>query len=158
MTKQTVEKLPNALIAALYKNSLVYTETIENTNQEVSNPISKEILFIAKCERKKLDEQQSNFLSAIIKACKLKDNDFNIITNVDGLFGDYTELASRFSAKKIILFGVGPVEIKLPMHFPPYQLQSFEKTTYLSSPSLEELEADKAQKLNLWHCLQKLFS
>ena len=62
MTKQTIQKLPNALIAALYKNSLVYTETIENTNQEVSNPISKEILFIAKCERKKLDEQQSNYL------------------------------------------------------------------------------------------------
>ncbi len=57
----------------------------------------------------------------------------------------------------MILFGVPPLSIDLPINFPPFQLQAFNKRTYLYSPALAELEQDKALKGKLWGCLKTLF-
>ena len=69
----------------------------------------------------------------------------------------YTEITGQFKAEKIILFGTEPEAIGLPLEFPHYQIQKFNNQVYLSSVSLNGLQADKEEKLKLWNCLKKIF-
>jgi hypothetical protein len=84
-------------------------------------------------------------------------NEVHLITNLDENFGPYKTLVSKYSPNKIILFGLGPSDIELPMNFPPFQIQAFENKKYLCAPTLEEIEENKSTKLTLWQGLQKLF-
>ena len=98
------------------------------------------------------------FLTAILKALKLSLQDVHLITDKNENFGTYKEITAKFSPKKIILFGINPADISLPIHFPTFQVQAYENKKYLCSPALEEVEDNKAIKLTLWQSLQQLFS
>jgi len=158
MAKGKPAILPYFLIESLYRNSLNMEPTNHQDNQDVNSSIKKKgILVIVFSSEISLNEKQDTFLQSILKACKIESNKVNIISTSNPQFGDYKKLISIFGAEKCLLFGLEPSAINLPMNFPSFQIQTYQNQQYLWSPSLEELETDKSQKLTLWNSLQKLF-
>lgn len=157
MNKEKAPQLPDELIVALYKNVLIDQGSFEKKEQEVDEYVPKEILILVKSDSAALNEKQSTFLSAILKALKLELSSINLICSGSNDFGPYQDLTKRLTPNKIILFGISPAEISLPMHFPLFQIQSFEKIKYLCAPTLEEIELEKSLKMTLWQTLQQLF-
>ena len=158
MANPKPEKLPEFLIEALYRNSLIM-ETSNEREQSKKEPCpeKRDVLVVVHASTLQINQPQFTFLHTILNACKIEPNKVNIITTADPLFGNYNQLSITFGAVKWLLFGVEPLAINLPMHFPPFQIQSYQTGKYLWAPSLEELEIDKAQKITLWNSLQKLF-
>jgi hypothetical protein len=72
------------------------------------------------------------------------------------------ELRQQLSPTAILLFGLEPVSIKLPINFPEFRLQPYDSCTYLSAPPLTKMvqqsEESKLLKSKLWVCLKTLFN
>ena len=103
-----------------------------------------------------LPDAELSFLTNILAACKLSIADIGIINNTTVGQTDLQNLIDS-EAKNILLFGVEPLSIGLPINFPAFQLQQFNKRTYLHAPALSEIENDKAVKSRLWTSLRAMF-
>ncbi len=149
--------LPAELIASLYKDVLIDDQHPQKNEQETQRIEFKNTLILVNHNDATLNEKQSAFLSSILKACKMELGDINLICFKSGNCPSYQELASTFSPKNIIAFGLTPADIALPMLFPEFQIQAFENIKYTTAPLLEEIEQDKSLKIKLWGTLQQLF-
>ncbi|MBA2498425.1 MAG: hypothetical protein H0V30_01730 [Chitinophagaceae bacterium] len=103
-----------------------------------------------------LPDEQLNFLTTILNACKMSLGDVAII-NLAHTQIDYQTLKKNLNQDKALLFDIQPAQIQLPVKFPHFQVQSFDGCQYLLSPSLDQLDKDKQLKGKLWSCLQRLF-
>jgi hypothetical protein len=104
-----------------------------------------------------LSDEELPFLTNILSACKLSLADVAIV-NIHSLEEKEIEKTIEpLEPKTVLLFGITPLTIDLPINFPQFQLQQFNKRTYLYSPGLQELANDKTLKLQLWNCLKNLF-
>ena len=158
MSNETKEKLPYHILSQLYKDVLVDDNQVNQNKSTSKEIVSKHVLIVVKSESNTLAEKQTLFLTAILKALKLSLQDVHLITDKDENFGTNKEITAKYSPKKVILFGINPADISLPIHFPTFQVQAYENKKYLCSPALEEVEDNKAIKLTLWQSLQQLFS
>ncbi|MCC6289057.1 MAG: hypothetical protein IT249_14335 [Chitinophagaceae bacterium] len=104
-----------------------------------------------------LNDQSFNFLAGILNACKLNMADVALINISSAHNTGYTAINSITNPEKTILFDVSSLEISLPMQFPYFQVQRFNNVMYLSAPSLNIIEDDKAIKAQLWASLKQLF-
>lgn len=171
-------KLDNNLIADLYSNLLVENKNIAETAAISINDgiISKErkenfstikslgenskniLLVVTYKDSAFLPDDQLNFLTKILTACKLSLADVAIF-NLHPFAGKpYNEIISHFNSKTVLLFGLSPKDFGMPIQFPVYQVQAFNKTTFLYSPVLEQLERDPKEKSKFWKCLKNIFS
>ena len=70
-------------------------------------------------------------------------------------------LRQQLSPTTILLFGLEPTAIRLPINFPFFKIQPYDQCTYLSVPALDQLtsetEESKLLKSKLWVCLKTLF-
>jgi hypothetical protein len=153
-------QLNNQLLAGLYSSVLIETNaTIMPTQTHVKYLGKNEkciLVLISNESLPFLPDNELNFFTSVLSACKLSLADVAIV-NVHSLNNPET-ITETIECRNVLLFGVEPLSIGLPIHFPYFQLQQFNKRTYLSAPPLSEVEADKAVKLNLWNSLKKLFS
>jgi hypothetical protein len=149
-------------VARFYGHSLVETtaEAPASDNQELrylGNNKKAILLLVSYPEAAFLPDAELAFLTNILAACKLGLADVAIL-NLGRTEGRLPEEALDLLApRQVLLFGIEPLQIGLPIQFPPYQLQPFNGRTYLVSPELSALEGDKALKLKLWNCLKTLF-
>lgn len=104
-----------------------------------------------------LPDKELSFLSSILNACKLSLADIAIINFHNTDENKWEETLDHLSPKHVLLFGVTPLSIGLPIHFPQFQLQPFNKRTYLYGPTLSELENEKNLKQKLWMNLKTMF-
>src|SRR5688572_24520361 len=104
-----------------------------------------------------IKEDELNFLSSVLTACKLGLADVAIVNLHTSPNCDYHFLLDQFKSKTILLFEVDTQTIDLPFNFPHFQLQQFGKSTYLSAPALKLIEKGKALKTQLWNCLKTIF-
>ena len=164
MDQQETIKLPIAVLSDLFSNCLVDLKnpdaasnlpTIAPAETFAGVPVDTVVVSLA--EGKELPSQQLEFLNNIMKACKLEQADYAIITNKQNELPDYKAAFSQFKQKQLILFGIAPADIGLPINFPHFQVQSFQQVRYLAAPKLDVIEADKALKMQLWQCLKQLF-
>ncbi len=157
MNEKNQIALEKPILVALYKNVLIdLGSEKENPELEPAVYTQKGIRVIALSESKQLPENQFNFLASILKACKIEVQDIDLICLTKDQPFTYNH-PEGVAYKKTLLFGVLPEAIALPMRFPHFQIQQFEKTFYLSAPDLSSIEQDKKLKVELWQCLQKLF-
>ena len=152
--------LPAQLIADLYEFSLIEREPILNTPPPIKflgKNEKKILILVSKDNIAFVEEEELDFLSSILLACKLSLADVAVI-NLKS-FGDtnYLFLIDQLKTKKIILFDVEAQTIDLPFNFPKFQLQQFDQAVYLSAPSLKEIQKEKTLKTELWNCLKNLF-
>jgi len=107
-----------------------------------------------------LPDDQLGFLSKILEACRMNIGDVAII-NHHTTPVVITALRQQLQPQNILLFGVEPTAIRLPINFPEFKLQPYDECTYLSAPPLQQLVANTADakllKSKLWVCLKTLF-
>lgn len=164
MDQQEPIKLPITIISDLFRNCLVDLNVPSSSSDKPATAITETLagtpvdtVVVSISEGKALPPQQLDFLNNIMKACKLEQADYAIITNHQNGMPDYKATFSQFKQKQLILFGIDPSAIGLPINFPHFQVQSFQQVRYLAAPKLDVIEADKALKIQLWQCLKQLF-
>ena len=118
----------------------------------------KQIIILSTSDKAQyLPDAELKFLTSVLKACGLTIEDVAIM-NLKHQTADYAGLQSFFQCRVVLLFGLEPQRLDLPMIFPQFQLQNFSKCTYLHAPALHEIEKQKDQKMKLWVSLKNLFS
>ena len=148
------------LIADLYPNSLIEQLTpipIPDTIKFLGNNKKNILVLISKDNITFLENDELDFLSSILVACKLSLADVAIV-NINSLTViNYRSIISQLKSKTILMFDVASDSIDLPFNYPYFQVQQFDQCTYLSAPGLKNIETDKTLKTQLWGCLKKLF-
>lgn len=159
-------QLPAFLIQELYKNSLVEFESpkpvqkieVKSSINILGNNRSKVIIVVENNEAAFLPDNQLNFLLGILSACKLTMEDVAIINIYINKAITYKAILLELKAEKIILFGVTPAQLNLPVEFPSYQIQQYNNQTYVTAAMLADIESDKTEKTKLWNCLKQIFA
>ena len=116
------------------------------------------IILVKDNENVYLPEAELNFLIGILSACQLTMEDTGIVNISRNKGINYKHFGAELPAEKVILFGIIPINLELPLTFPPYQLQSYNDVTYLLAPALSQLMEDKIEKMKLWNSLKQLFN
>jgi hypothetical protein len=108
-----------------------------------------------------LPDPQLEFLTKILEACRMNIGDVAIINHHTTPVA-ITALRQQLQPQNILLFGIEPTAIRLPINFPEFKLQPYDQCTYLSAPPLQQLVANTADakllKSKLWVCLKTLFN
>jgi len=155
---QEINPLAPEAIAILFGSSLYGIE--EKTTKPLSvlhNTTIKLIVITSVNTAIEANASQLALLNSILLACKINSQEVKLI-HFNPENTNYKELSSTFNPSFVLLFGISPAEIGLPLMFPHFQLQNFDKITYISSPALDKLENDKTLKINLWNALKQAFS
>jgi hypothetical protein len=154
-------QLTPSLIADLYNDKLV--EQKQNQTHKAKPG------FLGKNEKKILiasidqdavymSDKQLAFLTNVLDACKLSLADVAIVNWQSVDEEARSSAINSLGAQTILLFGIEPEAIGLPVHFPAFQVQDFNKKTYLHAPLLAEIESDKDLKKQLWSSLKRIFA
>ena len=150
--------LHNHVLTELFKETfLVDLNEPKQESNSTESPVLIEVLVFHHHESNSLPSSQLTLLEAILSACKLKTSQVKIVGKTEINITSLSVLLENHQPKKIILFGLDPAKIGLPIHFPVFQIQSYQQVQYLHAPSLPELENDKQLKLSLWQKLKQLF-
>jgi hypothetical protein len=166
--------LPGIVIADLYSKSLVQTgaskeaqaaptsktEVQGNNYKFLGNNQQQVTIIVDFKEETFLPDSHLQFLTKMLEACKLNLGDVAIVNHAKRPV-DMEILKEQLRPASVLLFGVEPVDIKLPLNFPQFKEQAFAGSNYLYTPGLEILNQDneegKLMKSKLWVCLRKLF-
>lgn len=148
-------------MADLYESSLIESPASQKKEQlfKFLGKNEKSILIVvSKNNVAFLEENELNFLSSVLGACKLSLADVAIV-NLNSATDNtsYTTLFSQLKSKTVLLFDIESKRIDLPFNFPNFQMQQFDHCTYLSAPALKSIEENKALKTQLWNCLKNVF-
>ena len=169
-------ELPGFIIAGLYKNTLVagtekaiketivekiINKPVENKNYKFLGINNKKITFIVNAsDAVFVPEKHLALITKLLEACKMNIGDVAIVNHFSSPV-IINDLKKQLFPETLVLFGVEPTLIKLPISFPQFKTQAYDGCTYLFSPSLSELdqptEEGKLLKSKLWVCLRKLF-
>lgn len=154
ITIETHEENPSELPTGKKPKRISTSETILKSlggNQ-------KNILIVVKNDNfTYLVDDDLEFLTNILKACKLGLEDVAIVNTSNSPDKGYKEYLKNLNSKIVLLFGVDPVSFDLPVSFPEFQVQSLTNTKFLYSPTLNECRTDKLLKSKLWVSLQRIF-
>jgi hypothetical protein len=152
-------KLPPVIISSLYRNVLISSQVnaMENLSPEKVPLQSKRLVAMVYSKHPVLPENELNFLGNIMNACKIRKEEYAALPLQDSSHENYLNIKATYESPLVLLFGLAPASIELPIHFPFFQPQSFQGTQYLAAPSLGEIENDKTLKMQLWQCLKQIF-
>lgn len=160
MTLNTIQLNPS-MLAEFYADVLVETGSGDA-------PATKEIRFLGNNkkhilvmvnheEMPFLPDTELNFLSQVLGACKLSLADIAVVNFHPDGSSQIHQVFENLEPSKVLLFNVDPLSLGLPINFPWFQVQDFDKRKYLYSPSLSEIEQDKPLKQKLWASLKNMF-
>ncbi len=159
MSLNQIQLTPHLLVN-FYPDSLI--ESAAMTVPEVSSlsylgKNEKNILIITnQNDVRFLTDEELVFLTSILSACKLSIADVAIV-NWKQTETDLSKIFLELKTKTALLFNIAPLEIGLPINFPQFQIQEFNKQTYLYAPSLQEIANNVEVKKQLWSSLKNLF-
>jgi len=105
-------------------------------------------------------EEDLEFISKLLTACKLSMNDVAIINVVNN--PQANQLWNLMPAKVMLMFDVDPGSIGLAFRRPNFDVQLWAEAQFMVAPALEKFrignDADlKELKTKLWMSLQKIF-
>jgi hypothetical protein len=158
-------QIPEIILQELYTNTLVDLKTGKPSGDSQKEA---QLAFLGENQKRiavlvndpeaiYLSDGSLNFLLGILTACKLSMADIALVNITQNSSLNYMAITEILGAEKILLFGVSPSDIELPLQFPHYQVQRYNNQVYLFSPGLPSLEKDKAEKMKLWACLKQVF-
>lgn len=158
------------IIAELFKESLVGNKEIlsagpkktESNSSQIQTKFlgkhkSKILVLVHEPQAVFLQDTQLAYLTRILNACRLTMEDIALINSATLQDFNYRALQQEFPSNFVLLFGVTPSQLQLPIDFPLYQLQKLERTTFLQAPTLEQIEPSKSDREKLWQSLKKYF-
>jgi hypothetical protein len=148
------------MLASLYGHSLLQNDATtvpENEGIKFLGKNGKKVLvMVMHASVPILPDEELSFLTNILSACKLGLSDIAIV-NCHQVHVEALQQLIAEEGKKVLMFGLEPLAIGLPINFPQFQLQPFDGRTYLYGPALSELQNDKNLKMKLWTSLKNLF-
>jgi hypothetical protein len=171
-------KLPNFVIADLYKHTLIEGEKIalqtEIKQPEKLSPAietqqhikflgdnKKGVVVILKEENAvHLNDDKLLLLTNLLSACKLTLADVAII-NINKQQVSYKQIKQDLNPQYLLLMGNVIKPIALPFIFPEYRVQQYDNTEMIIAADLDNLlgqsDAVKNEKRKLWESLKLLF-
>ena len=168
--------LPGAVLAGLYKDKLVVpaeevqlkTETAARSEAKKKSGYrslgenGKRILIMVNYSNIGfLPENDLEFLTKMLAACKLNLGDVAIVNHSDQALA-FDKLKKQFNPVIAIAFGFEPEMIGLPLNFPHFQSQIYDSCTHLYVPALDDITAEtekgKLNKSKLWVSLRNIFN
>ena len=155
-------------VADLYRSSLVIPTEKNVPETTVSAPGSfqpkwlgknaKNVLILVKhSDAIHMPDADLELLTSILTACKLSLEDVAILNLHPHPDLEYNQALALFHPSSMLLFGIEPSSIGLPLSFPHFQVQAFQQTSYLYSPALSYIGTDRSLKTSLWQSLKILF-
>lgn len=180
-------QLPEFVLAGLYKDALVITAPStppsaklvvkgnEINSPEKPNLAEKQVetpkwylgsnnrqvaVLVADKSGRLIGDKELEFLTNILKACKLSVDDIALI-NYIRTPRSLEELVQDPGCTQFILFGVTTAQLQLQFNVPFYQPQQIGQQQFLLAAPLVKLmeptAAAKAEKAKLWNALQQFF-
>ncbi len=178
------QRLPDFVLAGLYKSSLVITEDarspvntlVKDDTLPVTPPPSvpaaapkqwylgnngKHIVIIVQdASAVYLNDESLQFLSNILSACKLNLGDVAIVnTHQQPVL--FSFLKTQLQPRVLLAFDIHLQQLQLPFTIPHYQVQPYDQCQFLSAPPLQamlgESKEAKLEKSKLWLSLKKIF-
>ncbi len=151
--------LTTALLVDLYDDVLVEinaSRVPETESHYYLGSNEKNILIVVNtADAVYMEDEELTFLTSILSACKLTLADVAIINwHNQGT----NKAISELYPKHVLLFGISPLQFNLPINFPHFQIQNFDKINYLTAPALSVIAKDISVKKELWTSLQKMFN
>jgi hypothetical protein len=158
-------QLPTVVVQDLFKKSLVDLKTTQPVSAKdgqatiayLGQNQQGIVLLVQAPDSLYLPDNELDFLMGILTACRLTMADVALVNLHRHAGLDYQALAKATNAAKVLLFGLGPEDLQLPLSFPPYQIQRYNNQVYLAAPPLPQLQADRMEKSKLWACLKQVF-
>jgi hypothetical protein len=149
-------------VAHLFNKGLVSLQKIDTKSTEnivsfLGKNLSKITVVVNDLNNFYISEDDLTVLTKMLMACKLTLEDIALI-NIGKTATNWQIIKASLNPQKLILFGVKPTQIELPIIFPEYHLQFYNDTTFLLSHSVQEMNTDKLLKSKLWISLQSLFN
>ena len=96
----------------------------------------------------------------MLEACQLNLGDIAII-NLANNPATIADIKKELRSSTVILLGIEPIMIQLPLNFPHFNPQPYDGMVFLCTPPASELNQQtheaKLLKSKLWVSLQKLF-
>ena len=140
------------------KKQFVEEQKTEEISWKYLGDNKKKILFVVHHENAvHIPDEQLTFLTTILSACKLNLADVGILNIANAPSGIYKDVQDKFKSNVMILLGITPKKFEMPISFPEFQVQPFDNCTFLSAPTIEQMENDKLLKSKLWVSLRKIF-
>jgi len=180
-------QLPEFVLAGLYKDTLVITEPstppsakLVVKGNEINSPEKPKVaekqvevpkwwygsnsqriaILVEDKSNVFIGEKELEFLTNILKACKLSISDIALI-NYARTPRSLEELIHDPGCTHFLLFGLSPAHLQLQFNFPLYQPQAVEQNQLLLAAPLSSMmstsPAAKAEKMKLWNALQQFF-
>ena len=180
-------KLPDFVIADLYKNSLIEGQkniktaaiVAENKVAEsaiIAKPIAAEnavvpikylgenrknvVIVINDNEAVFIGDEKLQLLTNLLGACKLTIADVAII-NTASQTANYKQIKQEMKPKYLLLMGKTSKDISLSFIFPEYKIQEYDHCQMLIATDLQILlvksDTVTAEKRKLWESLKLLF-
>ena len=144
---------PVAVTKPVKQEEPVVYKTLGNNKQQIT--------VVVNCPNDVyVPESDLAFLTKMLGACKLNMADVAIVNYANAPIS-IDKVKTQLQPKSLLLFGVEPGDIQLPISFPPFKEQPYAGTTYLFTPALSQLnqetEEAKLLKRKLWDCLKRMF-
>jgi len=136
-------------------------QPVDLTPYKILGNNKKQITVVVNCpEDVFVAEADLQFLTKMLDACKLNMADVAIINHATAAV-TIEKVRTQLQPKYLLLFGVEPDVIHLPINFPSFKEQPYAGTTFLFTPALSQLnqntDAAKGLKKKLWECLKRMF-
>jgi hypothetical protein len=173
-------KLPDFVIADLYKDSLV-VDDVATTAKKVPKKIVETPMKPEKNETEKfyLGENKKNILflvneknavfindeslatlTKILEALKMNLSDVAIV-NFHQHQKIFLSLKEVLNPKFVFLFDIDFLQLQLPFTMPEYQIQQYDHCTFMIAPAItlssNNDDAVRKEKKKLWENLKKIF-
>ena len=145
-------QLPPVVLSDLYKKCLVEIQYFLGGNG------LRVCIIINEPDAQFLQDQDLAFLSGILSACGLSLEDIALVNQHKTPSINYKSISDELSARIVILFGITPEGLQLPLIFPAFQVQEFNHQKFLHAPTLKQLQENREDKKKLWDALKKLFA
>lgn len=167
--------LPDFVLPDLYKNHLVIINDpfvdYKNAKKKdvpnvkapefLGNNLKKITILLVDQDAVFVNDQSLQFLSAILAACKLNLGDVAIVNLANNTLS-YTAIKEWLSPKYMIIFDIDANEINMPFKLPFYQVQAYDQSSILFTPSLSTMMGEsreaKLEKSKLWLSLKNMFN
>jgi DNA polymerase III psi subunit len=151
--------LHNFVLTEVFKETFLVdlSSSANNNNEKDLTATQFNVAVFHHHTQNELPSNENVLLQGILNACKLKPEEIGVFSRSVFNQNNLNEILEKHQPKKIILFGVDPAAIGLPIHFPVFQIQAYQNIQYLHAPALSELEIDKQLKIQLWQKLKQLF-
>ena len=169
-------RLPNFLIADLYKNVLIVDESnTKNIIEEIQQPKEKKtdsinflgnnnkqvVIIINEEDAVIIGDEKLQLLTNLLTACKLSLADVAIVNTFNKQMV-YNQIKNDLQPKFLLLMGIDAKAFKLPIIFPEYKIQQYDNCPILIATDLNNLLGTstevKVEKSKLWLCLKQMFA